>query len=177
MTLKTQRLEIRPVIESDWKSIQRIWKDFSCSPYSQYDHPYNTADEEVRARIARWEAANRSDDHFFFAVCLDGTLIGYIAFNKRADSYELGYCFHSDYFGHGYAKESHLALFHYLAGLGITKITVGTALNNTPSVKLLKSLGFRKTGEEKVSFYKDSEGKDIIFDGGIFELDQSSSAE
>ena len=41
---------------------------------------------------------------------------------------------------------------------------------NLPSVKLLKSLGFELVDTEKVSFYKDDEGNDIIFDGGIFEL-------
>ena len=49
-------------------------------------------------------------------------------------------------------------------------ITAGTAINNKPSVSLLKALGFKQVGTEKVSFYKDSEGNDIVFDGGIFEL-------
>ena len=50
------------------------------------------------------------------------------------------------------------------------KITAGTALNNTPSVKLLNSLGFRQTGTETVSFYKDEEGNAVNFEGGIYEL-------
>jgi len=38
-------------------------------------------------------------------------------------------------------------------------------------VKLLHAVGFRQTGTEKVSFYKDEEGNAIYFDGGIYELD------
>ena len=106
----------------------------------------------------------------FFAVCLQNRVIGYIAFNKREDGYEIGYCFHSDYHGKGYAKESHLALINYLHRLGIEKFTAGTALKNSPSVNLLKALGFQQTGEEKVSFYQDQKGNDIVFDGGIYEL-------
>ena len=49
------------------------------------------------------------------------------------------------------------------------KITAGTALNNTPSVKLLNSLGFRQTGTETVSFYKDEEGNAVNFECGIYE--------
>ena len=113
---------------------------------------------------------NTGTDHMFFAVCLDDILIGYIAFNVRAGSHEIGYCFHSDYHGYGYAKESHMALFDYLSSLGITKFTAGTALNNLPSVSLLKSLRFSLTGTENVSFYKDAQGNDIMFEGGIFEL-------
>ena len=45
-------------------------------------------------------------------------------------------------------------------------------MNNTPSVSLLKSLGFELIGTEKVSFYKDAQGNDIVFEGGIFELNR-----
>ena len=69
-----------------------------------------------------------------------------------------------------YAKESHLALIDYMRELGIKRMTAGTALNNTPSVVLLKSLGFELIETETVSFYKDADGNDIVFDGGIFEL-------
>ena len=43
-------------------------------------------------------------------------------------------------------------------------------MNNTPSVRLLTSLGFRQIGTETVSFYKDSAGNDITFEGGNYEL-------
>ncbi len=170
MLLKTERLTIRPIVEDDWKCIQEIWEDFHRSPFSQYDKPHSANDEDVRARIAKWAAANNGTEHMFFAVCLNHTPIGYSAFNVREDGYELGYCFHSAYHGKGYAKESHIALFNYLGTLGITKFTAGTAINNIPSVSLLKSLGFTMVGTENVSFYKDAQGNDIVFEGGIFEL-------
>lgn len=50
------------------------------------------------------------------------------------------------------------------------RLIAGTAINNTPSVALLKSLGFELIEKENVSFYKDADGKDIVFEGGIFEL-------
>lgn len=128
MQLKTERLTIRRVIEEDWKGLQRIWKDFSTSEYAQYDIPHVTADEDVRARVRRWAKFNKSIEHMFFAICIDNTIIGYVAFNRREDSHEIGYCFLSDYHGMGYAKESHIALFDYLRTLGITRFTAGTAL-------------------------------------------------
>lgn len=170
MQLKTERLTIRRVIEDDWKGLQRIWKDFSTSEYAQYDIPHVTAEEDVRARVCRWATFHNSFEHMFFAICLGDTIIGYIAFNSREHSHEVGYCFLSDYHGMGYAKESHTALFDYLRTLGITKFTAGTGLGNLPSVSLLKSLGFELIGTESVSFYKDAQGNDIVFEGGIFEL-------
>lgn len=170
MLIETDRLTIRHIVEDDWASIKAIRDDFAISSYSQYDIPFSTEESDVRARISRWANANKDIEHMFFAICLDDVVIGYIAFNIREDDYEIGYCFHSDYYGKGYARESHVALFEYLKGMNITKFVARTALNNLPSVKLLKSLGFELVDTEKVSFYKDEEGKDIFFDGGIFKL-------
>lgn len=168
-SLKTERLSIRRIVEDDWKSIKEIWIDFNTSALSQYDQPHNTDDEDVQQRIAKW-AANSGIEHMFFAVCLGDTVIGYSVFNIREDGHEIGYCFHSAYHGKGYAKESHVKLFDYMRKLGIKRLTAGTAINNTPSVALLKALGFELIETEKVSFYKDADGRDIMFDGGVFEL-------
>ena len=171
MLLKTERLNIRHVVADDWKRIRDIWVDFNSSEYAKYDTLHITEDANVQARIAKWAAANSGTEHMFFAICLDKTVIGYVAFNIRDIGYEIGYCFHSAYHGKGYAKESMLALFDYLQTLGITNFSAGTAINNTPSVKLLTSLGFKLVAKEKVSFYKDAEGNNIVFDGGIFEME------
>ena len=172
MFLKTERLNIRHIEPNDWKSIKEIWIDFNTSSLSQYDMPHNTDDDDVRERIAKWADASKGTKHIFFAVCLDETVIGFFSFNIREDSHELGYCFHSKYQGKGYAKESLAALIEYLTTIGIKKLTAGTAINNIPSVSLLKSLGFELIETEKVSFYKDEHGNDIFFEGGIFELNK-----
>ncbi len=174
MLLKTERLTVRRVNAEDWRSIRDIWIDFSKSDFAQYDRPHMTEDEDVKAHIARWAAAENHLDHMYFAVCLEDRVIGYIAANLRSGHYEIGYCFHSAYHGKGYAKESHLALISYLKSLGIRKLSAGTVIQNVPSVKLLNSLGFKQAAREKVSFYKDEQGNDIIFDGGIFELELES---
>ena len=168
--IKTERLTIRPIVADDWKSIQEIWLNFNGSSLAQYDKPHITDDEDVRARIAKWAGANSGTEHMFFAICLGDTVIGYSAFNIRENGHEIGYCFHSAYHGKRYAKESHLALIDHMRDLGIKRLTAGTAIHNTPSVSLLKSLGFELIETEKVSFYKDADGNDIIFDGGVFEL-------
>lgn len=171
MIIRTERLLIRPIVEGDWRAIKAIWEDFHKSEYAQYDMPHNTEDADIRNHMARWEKANTGTEHMFFAVCRQQEVIGYIAFNKRPKSYEIGYCFHSDYAKKGYARESHAALFEYMKNLGIKKISARTAIKNLPSAALLKSLGFNQIKTEKVSFYKDLDGRDIIFDGGVFELD------
>lgn len=74
-------------------------------------------------------------------------------------------------------SESLLTVMDYLKGLGVSKLTVGTALKNTPSVALLSRLGFQLTATEQISFYKDQKGQAIVFQGGIFEKGFEKKAE
>ena len=168
--IKTERLTVRRVRGDDWKAIQAIWTDAATSVYAQYDKPNDLDDQAVSRRIAMWASFADGDEHMFFAVCLQEKVIGYVALNKREDGYEIGYCFHSAFHGKGYAKESISALISEMKKQGVSLIMAGTALNNTPSVNLLLSLGFRLTGTEKVSFYQDKEGNPVVFEGGIYEL-------
>lgn len=168
--IRTERLSIRRIRADDWRAIQKIWTDAAKSVYAQYDKPNALDDEAVSLRIAKWAATADGDEHMLFAVCLNAAVIGYVVFNLRDDAYEIGYCFHSDYHGKGYARESVSALLDVMKAKGISRIAAGTALKNTPSVKLLLSLGFKQIGMEKVSFYKDDNGNDIFFEGGEYEL-------
>ena len=171
MTVKTERTGIRLITGDDRKQLREIWEDLNRSEYARYDRPHPADDAGARERTARWAAANASGtDHMFFAICLGDTVIGYCAFNKRDAGYEIGYGFRTEYRGKGYAKESISALLCHMRETGAQRFTAGTALGNVPSVSLLNSLGFRQTAAEKVSFYKDTEGNDVIFDGGVFEL-------
>lgn len=172
MDIMAEGLTVRRVAAEDWESIKEIWDDRKRSVYARFDKPDDTDPDIVRRRIEKWVSYADSTEHLFFAVCLDGQLIGYVAFNRREGGYETGYCFHSGYHGKGYAKKSMRALINAIYDIQPgAVITAGTAVENIPSVRLLQSLGFRRTGTERVSFYKDSDGNDIFFEGGIFELD------
>ena len=171
MRIRTERLLLRPVEEGDWRELKAIWDSFRPSPYAQYDKPHPTEEAEVRARAARWEENGQGPAHRFFAVCLEGRMIGYVACHDRGEGvYECGYCFDAAYHRRGYAGEALEAIIDTLREEGAKSLTAGTALDNAPSVRLLKKLGFELIGTEKVSFYKDEAGKDIFFEGGIFSL-------
>ena len=167
-TIQTERLSIRRIRAEDWKDIQAIWVSAAKSVYAQYDWPIDLDDDSVQTRVADLDLFAESDAHIFLAVCLKNRVIGYFSLNESGEGYELGYCFHSDFHGKGYARESLGAVLGFLRNRGVPFVEAGTALRNTPSLRLLRSLGFELRGTEKVSFYQDAEGKDIFFDGGIF---------
>ena len=171
MVLQTARLKIRYIEPDDWNALIEIWRDFGQSAFAKYDVPHSLDEAEVREKTKRWAKASPHQEHMIFADCNQREMLGYIDFHKNSDGYECGYCFHSKFHGRGYAKESMQILMEWLSRDGCKRFVARTALENLPSVKLLASLGFRKTGEEKVSFYKDEMGTDIYFDGGIFMMD------
>lgn len=164
-TISTARLTLRRVIASDWPALRRVWLSEQSGPYARYDAPVDTSEDAVRARAAKWATMAERDDHRFYAVLLEDTIIGYVAMNARPNGYETGYCFDSTYHGKGYAKEALLAVIDALRPEAPIVISAGTALVNVPSIALLKSTGFTQTGTETVSF---REGES--FEGGVFEL-------
>ena len=169
--LHTARLTLRRVRAEDWKDIREVWASVAKTEYARYDRPADLADEAVRSRIARWATFAHSSEHLFFAVCLAEYVIGYISLNRRGGAeYELGYCFCTDHHGKGCARESVSAALAEAKRLGARSVQAGTALENHPSVRLLAALGFERYGTEKVSFYRDEQGNDIVFDGGLYRL-------
>lgn len=170
VNIKTDRLIIRSIKEGDWRPFQKIWDDQKKSEYAIYDNPKDLSDDVVRELIKKW-VDHQSLEHIFLVVSLGPEIIGFINFNLNGERHEISYGFKKEYQGKGFAREAVCAAIAELSRHGIKKFFAGTGLKNIPSVKLLKAVGFKQTGIEKVSFYKDSEGNPIYFDGGIYELD------
>ena len=163
MELKTFRLYIRNLCEEDWTKMKSLFIDFNNSKYAAYDRPLPTKDMEVKTLTKQFV-----DSGLFFAVHLmdNSQMIGYVCFHKDAGKYDLGYCFHSAFHSNGYAYESTKALIDYFVQeYSATVFTAGTAINNTPSCKLLEKLGFKCVSKEYLSF-----NESFSFEGGKFIL-------
>lgn len=166
MNRETDRLYIRSLLADDWQELKIIFQDFNSSPYAVYDAPFPDTDPEIQKLTANFAASG-----LFFAVLLkdSSALIGYVCFHNNNGSYDLGYCFHSDYQGKGYALEACQELLRFIKlSDNVKEFTAGSALKNIPSCKLLKRLGFTLQETEVLSFHKDSAGKELLFEGGIF---------
>ncbi|MBQ8359962.1 MAG: GNAT family N-acetyltransferase [Oscillospiraceae bacterium] len=163
MRLETSRLQISHLQETDWQKMKNIFIDFNNSQYAVYDRPLPTKDEEARALTKQFAESN-----LFFAVFPKDSddMLGYVCFHQNGDKYDLGYCFHSAHHAKGYAYESTKALIEYLIEeCGAVGFTASTAIDNIPSCKLLKKLGFICVSTETVSF-----DNTFSFQGGSFIL-------
>ena len=163
MEIETSRLYIRDLYETDWVEMKEIFIDFNQSKYAAFDRPLPKDDDESKSLTKQF-----SDTGLFFAVHLleNSKMIGYVCFHKNGDSFDLGYCFHSAYHSNGYAYESVTALIEYFAKEHhVSSFTAATAIENTPSCRLLERLGFVHVSTETVSF----DGK-FSFQSGNFTL-------
>ena len=163
MELKTFRLYIRALREDDWTEMKNLFIDFNNSKYAAYDRPLPTEDTEVKKLTKQF-----AESGLFFAVFLldKSQMIGYVCFHKNDEKYDLGYCFHSAHHSKGYAYESTKALIDYFVKkYNVPAFTAGTAIDNIPSCKLLKKLGFECVSTECISF-----NEDFSFEGGNFIL-------
>jgi [ribosomal protein S5]-alanine N-acetyltransferase len=170
--METERLIIRNFQPADAEALRIMIVQKEESPYAIYDSPWPTTEEEIQG-ITDWFA---SEDRFL-AVCLkdSGELIGFIALSRAegesAVSFDLGYCFNSDYHRMGYATEVCRTVIDYaFSTLKADQITCGTAAENIPSIRLLERLGLKKIGEGPASFRQTEEGQPITFTGCAFVL-------
>jgi ribosomal-protein-alanine N-acetyltransferase len=170
-TLETERLLIRNSESGDWEALHEIISLYESSELAAYDQQWPTSPEEIKS-ITEWFASGDS----YLAVCLKATgrLAGFVALNREQDddrTFNLGYIFHPDYRGQGYATEGCWAvLAHAFDQLQARRVVTGTAAANSASCRLLGRLGFKKISEGTASFRTTPDGKPIQFVGCTFEL-------
>ena len=164
MEIRTGRLSLRTFVASDWRDLLEIAIDKAASRYAIYDHQFPTSETEVK-QVTDW-FATRTD---FLAVCQPsiGKVIGFIRLGgENPGERELGYTLHSSYWSEGYATEACTAVIDLaFSNPGVARIRSGTAKVNTPSVRLLRSLGFEEVAKAPASFANDAQGNPVRFIG------------
>lgn len=157
--IQTERLIIRRFKSDDWKDLYAYLSDPDVVCYE----PYDVFSEEA----CKDEAARRAKDDSFWAVCLkeNGRLIGNIYLDKQEfDTWELGFVFHGDYQGHGYAAESaHVLIDEAIENRHLRRLIAMCNPENTKSWRLLERLGMRREGHliQNVFFKTDSSGNPV----------------
>jgi RimJ/RimL family protein N-acetyltransferase len=154
--LETERLILRNFRPDDWQELLELAIKYQASEWARYDHPWPTEEAEVKG-MAEWLATEEG----FLAVCVKetGRLIGLLNIHHKeevedARVHGLGYVFHPDYHGQGYATEACRAgLNHVFGPWKAARVTTGTHPDNEPSVRLLVRLGLKaiKCGEYAIS--------------------------
>ncbi|MCX5115666.1 GNAT family N-acetyltransferase [Micromonospora sp. NBC_00362] len=148
-TVRTERLELRPVRDED---IDRILEYRNLPQVTHW--LLRTQVDSASFRAAWRRAATDPDDHSM-AATLDGVVIGTVSLGvvdgmgqpgmpQRTEA-ELGYIFDPAYGGRGYATEAVTAVVaHAFDRLGVRRITAGCFADNLASVRILEKVGMRR---------------------------------
>ncbi|MDD3242112.1 MAG: GNAT family N-acetyltransferase [Eubacteriales bacterium] len=164
--LTTQRLVIRRFTADDWQDLY----DYLSKPEVVKYEPYEPMTLEECKEQAVWRAGQES----FWAVCLKdtGKVIGNLYFQRQEPehwrTWELGYVFNDDFWGHGYATEAAQALVEYaFTHWRMHRLIAMCNPDNAASWKLMERLGMRRECHKLLatSFKDDENGEPIWHDG------------
>lgn len=155
----TARLSLRRFTAADGPALH----GYLGRPDAVEFEPYGPASAQQSARAA----AERATDPRFWAVDLRGTgaLVGHVYLARVEPdwwgTWELGYVFHPDHWGHGYAIEACTALLDQVFADGAHRVVASCNPANPRSWSLLERLGLRREGHvlDAVAFTKDAEGR------------------
>jgi RimJ/RimL family protein N-acetyltransferase len=143
-TLHTQRLTIRPFQPADW---QRVFSYTADPAVMAYIPEGIFSEAQAQAFVER----HSGDEAEAAAVVLTGEqqLIGHVIFHPwfAPRTYEVGWVFHPDYYGNGYATEAARAMLAYgFASLDLHRVIATCQPQNPPSFRVMEKLGMRREG-------------------------------
>ncbi len=168
--IQTERLVLRPFRDDDLDRLAS-WQALPEVARYMYWEPSTRA--EVVPMLAKWRAATRleqDDDVVTLAVerTADGLLLGSVTIFLRSTEHrqvEVGYVFHPDSGGQGYATEATRALIDFaFAELGAHRVFARSDARNAPSAALCRRLGMREEAHfREAEIFKGEWGDELVF--------------
>ena len=144
-SIETPRLLLRPIMRYDAPMLHQALSDPAVMRY--WSTPPHGALRETEDWIAESTAAMARGDAHDFAVLHDGQVIGRVAF-WMGD--EIGFFFLRKAWGKGFAREAAAAVLRYgFDTLGFKQVRADVDPDNVASLRLLESVGFKRTGFAK----------------------------
>ena len=157
--LKTRRLVLRPLGPEYLQTVHAYASDLENTKYMMH-LPNDTIEETLeflKGAGAEWE--KESPSFYEFAVLYEGRQIGAVSIyleedgdggtgepEKSAPSGELGWVFHKDYWGQGFASEAAGALVEYaVRELNVRHFVAHCDAENPGSYRVMEKLGMTRT--------------------------------
>lgn len=163
--LETKRLILRRYRAEDLEDLYEYLSD----PVVVAFEPYRPVTRQEAKEQLAWRIS--TDEMIAVELKSNHKLIGNLYWGKREfESVELGYVFHRDYWGKGYAKESCAAWMEQAFQSGLHRVYAECDPQNEASWRLLEALGFEREAhlKENVYFWKDAAGRPIWKDTFIY---------
>ncbi len=140
--LTTERLTLKSIDDGDIIWVSELLNNFEIAKYlERVPHPYHHND--ARDFISKVNAI--PEDNYVFTISVESP-VGVIGLHNMKDGWELGYWIGQPYWGHGFATEAAKAVTSFaFERIGINELVAGHYIDNAPSGKVLKKVGFQYT--------------------------------
>jgi RimJ/RimL family protein N-acetyltransferase len=162
--MDTHRLRLRRISESDWKDFHEIWSNEIATRWSPSGPkktmaeskawmngllPSNNPDGDNYAVFVRQEAMPSNDPPSkgnSTTAESEERMIGVVGVFQFSPMAELGYIFHPDVWGRGYATESVGAFLslYWKSRSAVNVVQAKTDTENASSIGVLRKCGFRE---------------------------------
>jgi RimJ/RimL family protein N-acetyltransferase len=151
LPIETDRLTLRQYVETDYDDLLKLQSNDDVTRFLLYDTqtPEQVRDKSLPRRLADFPAMNADGQSLTLAVILreTGQHVGEVSLfvqNAAHRGGELGFVFHPDFHGRGYAAEASVELLRLgFEEFGMHRIIGRLDARNTGSANLLKRLGMR----------------------------------
>jgi RimJ/RimL family protein N-acetyltransferase len=150
LPLRTDRLLLRPFADSDFDAMLAIHSRADVVRWLYWEPRTEDEVRETLERKMRKNAIAAPGDGLGLAVILQtsGELVGDLSLNWNDDEHrqgEIGFIFHPDHHGRGYATEAGRALLRIaFEDVGLHRVIGRTEARNTASARVLERLGMRR---------------------------------
>lgn len=143
-TIRTQRLLIRTFQKEDWPAVYAYTADRSVMHFIPGGR---MTEAETQSYVNR--QADDAPEAYAVLLPSQERLIGHISFHPwfAPRTYEIGWVFHPDYHGRGYATEAALAMLDYgFETRNVHRIIATCQPENPASWRVMEKLGMTREG-------------------------------
>ncbi|MGW1343169.1 GNAT family N-acetyltransferase [Kribbella sp. NPDC002412] len=154
LPIETDRLTLRQYLESDYEDLLKLQSNDDVTRFLLYDTqtPERVRNKSLPGRLADFPPMDADGQALTLAVILreTGQHVGEVSLfvhNAAHQGGEIGFVFHPEFHGHGYAAEASVEVLRLgFEEFGMHRIIGRLDARNTGSAKLLKRLGMRHEG-------------------------------
>ena len=163
--VKTERLILKPISESDEKVIYDLFTDSIVK--KTYILPDFESYEQYSKYFQKLLNISNSSERYFWGIYLEnsGELMGIINDTglEKYEVAELGYALLPKYHNKGYATEALGGMIKYLKELGYKKIKTGAFEVNGASMRVMEKCKMTRNGETETYTYRGTEHNVIYY--------------
>lgn len=143
MYIKTERLELKPLLDSDRDNMIALLTNSEIK--KTYMLPDFENEEQAEKLFLRLKEGSLAEKVYQVGIFLNGEVIGYANEVERdGDAIELGYMIHPNYHNKGYGTEMLKAMIDEMFAGGFKKVLAGAFEENPASMRIMEKSGMTR---------------------------------